>query len=63
MIGRAFQAAFAFVFAVVLLDVVAIGAVIPVLPKLIEAFAGNTALDLKLPRPKPQRTRCHDEIA
>ena len=37
------QPAFAFVFAVVLLDVIAIGVVIPVLPKLIEEFAGNTA--------------------
>jgi len=37
------QPAFAFIFAVVLLDVVAIGIVIPVLPKLIEQFAGDTA--------------------
>jgi MFS transporter, DHA1 family, tetracycline resistance protein len=35
--------AFAFVFAVVLLDVIAIGIVIPVLPKLIEQFAGSTS--------------------
>ena len=36
----ALQPAFAFIFAVVLLDVIAIGVVIPVLPKLIEQFAG-----------------------
>ena len=37
------QPAFAFIFAVVLLDVIAIGVVIPVLPKLIEQFAGDAA--------------------
>jgi MFS transporter, DHA1 family, tetracycline resistance protein len=35
--------AFAFIFAVVLLDVISMGIVIPVLPKLIEEFAGSTA--------------------
>jgi MFS transporter, DHA1 family, tetracycline resistance protein len=35
--------AFAFIFTVVLLDVISIGIVIPVLPKLIEEFAGSTA--------------------
>lgn len=47
------QPALAFVFAVVLLDVIAIGAVIPVLPKLIEEFAGNTA-----PNAPVARLRC-----
>src|SRR5512142_3485027 len=38
------QAAFAFVFVTVLLDMLALGMVIPVLPKLIESFlAGDTA--------------------
>lgn len=37
------QPAFAFIFAVVLLDVIAIGIVIPVLPKMIEHFAGATS--------------------
>jgi MFS transporter, DHA1 family, tetracycline resistance protein len=35
--------ALAFIFAVVLLDVISMGIVIPVLPKLIEEFAGSTA--------------------
>src|SRR5262249_36533079 len=38
------QAAFAFIFVTVLLDMLALGMVIPVLPKLIESFvAGDTA--------------------
>jgi MFS transporter, DHA1 family, tetracycline resistance protein len=35
--------AFAFIFTVVLLDVISMGIVIPVLPKLVEEFAGSTA--------------------
>jgi len=37
------QAAFVFVFAIVLLDMLAIGIVIPVLPKLVVDFVGDTA--------------------
>lgn len=37
------QAAFAFIFATVLLDVLALGVIIPVLPKLVEGFAGGDA--------------------
>jgi MFS transporter, DHA1 family, tetracycline resistance protein len=43
MTTHSLKPAFAFIFAVVLLDVVAMGIVIPVLPKLIEEFAGSTA--------------------
>ena len=42
MSSSRWQPAFAFIFAVVLLDVIAIGIVIPVLPKIIEQFAGAT---------------------
>jgi len=35
------QAAFAFVFVTVLLDMLALGMVIPVLPKLVESFLGG----------------------
>ncbi len=38
---RATRAAFAFIFITVLLDVVALGIVIPVLPKLVESFVGG----------------------
>src|SRR5580692_11117068 len=38
------QAAFAFIFVTVLLDMLALGMIVPVLPKLIESFvAGDTA--------------------
>jgi MFS transporter, DHA1 family, tetracycline resistance protein len=37
------KAAIAFIFAVVLLDVIALGIVIPVLPKLVESMVGETA--------------------
>ena len=37
------KAAIAFIFAIVLLDVVALGIVIPVLPKLVESMVGETA--------------------
>src|SRR5262245_56068249 len=38
------RAALAFIFAIVLLDVIALGIVIPVLPKLVEGMVGDTAL-------------------
>jgi len=38
------RAALAFIFAIVLLDVIALGIVIPVLPKLVEGMVGETAL-------------------
>ena len=37
------KAAIAFIFAIVLLDVIALGIVIPVLPKLVESMVGETA--------------------
>src|SRR5262245_15083545 len=37
------KAAIAFIFAIVLLDVIALGIVIPVLPKLVESMDGETA--------------------
>jgi MFS transporter, DHA1 family, tetracycline resistance protein len=36
------KSAFAFIFTVVLLDVISMGIVIPVLPKLVEEFAGSS---------------------
>ena len=43
MAPTSLKPAFAFIFTVVLLDIIAMGIVIPVLPKLIEEFAGSTA--------------------
>jgi len=42
------RAALAFIFAIVLLDVIALGIVIPVLPKLVEEMAGETALGAQI---------------
>lgn len=39
------RAAFAFIFVTVLLDMLALGLIMPVLPKLIERFAGNVTAD------------------
>lgn len=43
--GSARPAAFAFVFVTVMLDMLAIGIIIPVLPKLVVAFAGGDAVE------------------